>query len=277
MGHYCSLLIKDGNQQTMSHILTRCDIDGFLKHYPWAKMTMEELDADLTFCARNGVTLIPMFDDKTFKPNEPPAPADLGAFFAPNGGGGLSVARWALPVVEDYDILMRRVISTFGRHLALGGIALQETAIGMDDASLHAFGYTPEKYAQYYINLVNVMFAGMQTVRQGKPVFWFQNYFAGDNKGTYIQKVIDALDPDWFYIGGPDCILGDDKLEKNVYPRYRTNESANKFIGISKPSYASGSVEDLRNFATDDLGCADLLWVYDDQYFWEAADQYFPI
>jgi hypothetical protein len=277
-------------------------VEGFVKRYRPRELaaSLEPIANDLVWCEQRGRALLPMVEDKTFK-LEMPLPAPLEAYCPANKAGGYTAIRWADPVRGEFKRLVANIYRQFGAHPAFEGMALQETALGLPAEALDKFKYTPALYAQTYLDIVEAV----DTVRAGTTVdlqtdadylravaarhpvvagelteaaayledeasqprrlFWNQNYFSRDGKGTGIERVlIEASDT--IALGGPDCWPKSDALVKQVYPRYSDPRFAGrtKFMTISKESHSQTGMTlgQVYDYGIGTLGADHMLWTY---------------
>jgi hypothetical protein len=195
-------------------------VKGFMKRYQWKELeptqgnyNFSEIQADLTWCAANGMQLIVMVEDKTF--NGPtPAPPYLAKYAMPNLLGGYTMIRWNSIVVTRFNALVKALGTKFDSNKAFEGIATQETAPSVSGTALKANGYTPEKYRDAYISVLTSAAASMPTSR----VFWFMNFIPGNN--DYIGSVATAVAPKGVLMGGPDVAPDNTALQTRTYPFY---------------------------------------------------------
>jgi hypothetical protein len=277
-------------------------VDGFVKRYRMREVfdALDPIASDLDWCQRRGFDLLPMIEDKTFK-LEMPLPKFLEAYCPANRTGGFTAIRWAEPVRAEFRRLVGLVYQEFGSHPAFDGVALQETALGLADDVLDKFKYTPDLYAQTYLDIVKLVdairggtnaglradaitikaIAGKRTAIAGdlnesaayleseaaqpRRLFWNQNYFSRDGKGTGIEKVLLEAS-DTIALGGPDCWPKSAELVSLVYPRYSDPRFASrtKFMTISKESHTQTgmTLDQVYDYAVGPLGASDVLWTY---------------
>ena len=90
-GHYIALMSYSDSTKTMAASM-KPGVKGFMKRYRWNELepsqgnyNFSEIQADLTWCAANGMQLIVMVEDKTFSSDAGnPAPAYLAKYAARN-------------------------------------------------------------------------------------------------------------------------------------------------------------------------------------------------
>jgi hypothetical protein len=277
-------------------------VEGFVKRYHWREIadTLEPIATDLEWCEQRGFALLPMVVDKTFK-IEMPVPAAFEAYCPANKAGGYTAIRWAEPVRSEFKRLVASIYRQFGAHPAFEGMALQETALGLPAEALDKFKYTPDLYAQTYLDIVeavDIVRAGtavdlqtdadyLRAVAAKRPavaaelteaatyledeaiqprrLFWNQNYFSRDGKGTGIERVL-LESSGTIALGGPDCWPKSDALVKQVYPRYSDPRFASrtKFMTISKESHSQTGMTlgQVYDYGIGPLGVDHMLWTY---------------
>lgn len=252
-------------------------MDGALVRYPWAVLEPEpeQYDAsvigkDLTLAAEQGMRLLPMVADKTFSAKDPkPLPAYLQKFNVPSQApnGGWTTVRWDTGVRLRMAALVQWLYRTHGQHLALEGIALQETAPSMSAEDLKATGYAPRSYGDLYIELAAAASAEANKLPVPKKrLFWHANFFANDRLGAEIERVLSTVN-DIVAVGGPDNWPYNAALQERAYPIYRRATSRKRFIGMSKDSYNQRDednklmpLQHVAMFGRDSLGASYLLW-----------------
>lgn len=217
-GHYIALMSYFDTPKAMA-ASKRPGVKGFMKRYQWKELEptkgnydFAEIQADLNWCATNGMQLIIMIEDKTFR-SPSPAPAYLAQYAAPNSGGGYTMIRWDPVVVARFKALVA-ALGRFDSNKAFEGIATQETAPSLSSATLKTYGYTPEKYRDAYIDVLSAAGTSLPTSR----VFWFMNFFPGNN--NYIATIATAVASKGVVMGGPDVAPDNYALQTKSYPFY---------------------------------------------------------
>lgn len=220
-GHYIALMSYSDTTKTMAASM-KPGVKGFMKRYQWKDLeptkgsyNFSEIQADLTWCAANGMQLILMIEDKTFGSGAiNPAPDYIAQYAAKNLGGGYTMIRWDPVVVSRFNALTAALGAKFDSNKAFEGIATQESAPSLSGTTLKAYGYTPEKYRDSYINTLSAAAAAMPTSR----VFWFMNFIPGNQ--TYIASIATAVAPKGVLMGGPDVAPDNYALQTKTYPYY---------------------------------------------------------
>jgi hypothetical protein len=217
-GHYVVLMGYNDSTAMMAES-KKPGVKGFMKRYMWKELEptqgnydFSEIQADLAWCAANGMQLVVMVEDKSFK-GPSPAPAYLAKYAAPNVGGGYTMIRWNPTVVWRFKALLK-ALGRFDSNKAFEGVATQESAPSLPTATLTAWGYTPEKYRDAYINVLSAAGTAMPTSR----VFWYMNFIPGNQ--TYIASIAQAVASKGVVMGGPDVAPDNYALQKRTYPYY---------------------------------------------------------
>jgi hypothetical protein len=272
-GHYIAMLRGGDSQLIMSQSI-KPGVVGFMKRYSWPALEptpgnyqFAEIKSDLAWAAAHKMRLIIMVEDKTFV-KELPTPPDLDAYAVRNKGGGYTAVRWATPVMTRFNALISAIGKQFDSSPGLEGLATQETAPGFGYKTEIAYGYTPAKYRDMYINLLTTASKAFPTSR----IFWFMNFFPV--KQNYIATVATAVAPLGVFMGGPDVQPENPKLLNEVYPFYTQFESKMMlFAQVEGTCYdqlhmTSGyptkywTMSELFNFAKTKLHVHYMLWVH---------------
>jgi hypothetical protein len=219
-GHYIALLRSFDSQSIMSASV-KPGVVGFMKRYTWRSLeptlgayNFSEIQSDLHWAAAYGMKLVVMIEDKTFV-NEKPGPAYLDQYALRNRDNGYTMARWQPYVVQRMNALTRALGARFDSNWALEGVIItEETAPGVDNWILDANGYSPEKYRDAYISMLNSAANSLPTSR----IFWYMNFFPRNQ--SYIGVVAAAVAPKGVVMGGPDVLPDDGALKNMTYPFY---------------------------------------------------------
>ena len=285
-GHYIALMACCDSTKIMAASI-KPGVKGFMKRYRWKDLeptqgnyNFSELQADLTWAAANGMQLVVMIGDKSFRSGEPenPAPAYLVKYTAANLGGGYTMIRWNPTVVSRFKALVTAMGAKFDSHRAFEGIATQETAPSLSGTALNAHGYTPEKYRDAYIAMLTAAGAAMPTSR----VFWFMNFMPG--KQEYLASIAAAVVGKGVVMGGPDVWPDNKALETRTYPFY--DQFAGKlpmFGQVEHQCYTA--LHETSGYSTKYWTMTELYWyaktqMYANYMFWvrlptaEPADSY---
>jgi hypothetical protein len=271
-GHYTVLLRSQNGLKFMQDALRPGSV-GLVKRYTWRRLEPTQgvydfsmIQADLQWAQGYGQQLIVMIEDKTFV-QENPAPDYLASISAANRAGGFSMVRWDPAYTSRWKALVAAMGARFDSHPNFEGVATQETALGFDQATLQAFGYTPEKYRDAYIDQFNSALVSMPKSR----IFWYQNYFVGNQ--SYIGTIAKAVGPKGVVMAGPDVLPDSSELNTKSYPFFAQYKGS-MHLGIqvenicyshlhSTPGYATKywTPDELFAFARDKLHANYLFWV----------------
>jgi hypothetical protein len=221
-GHYIALMSYDDSTKMMAASM-KPGVKGFLKRYDWRELepsqgnyNFSEIQSDLIWCAANGMQLVVMIEDKSFRGGTNPAPVYLANYAVPNTGGGLTMLRWHPTVVTRFKALVTALGAKFDSNRAFEGIATQETAPSLSSTALNANGYTPEKYRDAYISILTAAGTAMPTSR----VFWYMNFMPGNNSGSYLGSIAAAVASKGVVMGCPDVAPDSTALQTRTYPLF---------------------------------------------------------
>lgn len=287
-GHWI-VMGRDAGSQVLMQQAVKPGVVGVVKRYTWRSLeptegayNFAEVASDLGWAAANGMRLIMIIEDKTFVP-ERPDPAYLDAYTPRNRTGGYTVVRWNPTVVTRFNALTKALGAQFDSNKNFEGIATQETSLGFDSQTLNAFGYTPEKYRDSYINVLTAATVNMPTSR----VFWLMNFFVG-NQG-YIADIASAVETKGVVMGGPDVWPDNKSLQSKVYPFYTQFSGKMPLFGqvedvcYSEPHMTSGfktkywTMPELFSYARTSMHVSYMFWVRvtqaspSDSYTWDNA------
>ena len=219
-GHYSVILPTHNGLQKYMDDARRPGMVGIMKRYSWRELEptqgtydFSKISSDLLWAQAYGMQLIIMIDDKSFTLDRP-NPAYLDSVTPRNRTGGYSMVRWHPTVVARYKALVAEMGRRFDSHPNFEGIGSQESSIGLDRSTLTAFGFTPEKFRDAYID----MFSYALTVMPRSRVFWYQNFMVGNQ--DYIGAVAKAVGPKGLVMAGPDVLPDRDALVENSYPYF---------------------------------------------------------
>jgi hypothetical protein len=223
-----------------------------------------------------------MIEDKTFVP-ERATPAYLDTYSVRNSGGGYTTLRWNPYVVSRMQLLLRAMGGRFDSNPWLEGIATQETALSLPGTVLDAKGYTPEKYRDSYISVLNTASSSFPTSR----IFWFMNFFPRNQ--SYIGSIATAMIGKGVVMGGPDVLPDEHSLLNMTYPFYdQFQGKLPLFSQVEDICYrhlhaTAGystkywTPEELFRFARDEMHINYMIWVRipvpspSDAYYWNDA------
>lgn len=204
----------------------RPGVAGVQKRYTWRELEprpgeydFSEIVRDLDVASQAGGQLVVFVCDKSFK-NERSTPRYLWEEHtlpvkSVATGTGHVAKRWDPYVVERFGKLMHAMAQRLGTHPNLEGVAIQETALGVEDAVLGANGYTPARYRDALIEQVTTAADAFPQAR----VFWYANFLPGNQ--AFLGDVARAVAGRRVAIGGPDVLPDNRALQRLVYPLLR--------------------------------------------------------
>ena len=288
VGHWI-VMGRGADSQTLMQQSIKPGVVGLVKRYTWRSLEPSQgtydfsvLASDLDWATANGMRLIAIIEDKTFV-LERPDPAYLDAYTPRNRAGGYTVVRWNPTVITRFNALVKAMGARFDSNPNFEGIATQETSLGLDSATLNAFGYTPEKYRDAYINMLTAATVSLPTSR----VFWLMNFLVGGQ--DYIADIASAVADKGVVMGGPDVWPDNKSLQSKVYPFYTQFFGKMPLFGqvenvcYSEPHMTSGystkywTMPELFNYARTDMHVNYMFWVRvtkaspADAYDWDNA------
>jgi hypothetical protein len=233
-GHYVAMMRGNDSHEAMA-AANNGHIRGIEKRYTWRSLEpvrgcydFTEIDRDLALCRNAGRQLVAYIEDKTFKTDAPsgwtpenPLPDYLSHLAAPNKQAGMTAIRWHDEVIDRQQALVSKLGYHFDAWPALEGIALEETAPGLDDAWLRAFAYTPEAYRDTYISHIEHAAWALPT----SLFFWHMNFMPGSPDGSYLSEIVSATAHlGNLVMGGPDVLPDNSALLKRAYPLYAKHQ-----------------------------------------------------
>jgi hypothetical protein len=219
VGHWI-VLGRGADTQAIMADAARPGVVGLVKRYTWRSLetaqgvyNFSELKSDVAWCAARGLHFIMIIEDKTFT-LEKPGPAYLDKYDVRNRAGGYTMLRWNATVVTRFNALTKAIGTQFDSNASFEGIATQETALGLESATLTKYGYSATKYRDALINVLGTAAANMPKSR----VFWLMNFLVGGQ--DYIANIAAAVAPKGVVMGGPDVWPDNKSLQSKVYPFY---------------------------------------------------------
>ena len=289
-GHYLALYGYE-NQSAM-YDGAHPGVRGINKRYTWQSLEptlgqydFSQIESDLAVAASQGLQLVVMVEDKSFKNDPPPTPEYLWGeqYTRPTRTGGYTAVRYNPYVIQRFKALLEALGQRFDSDSNLEGIALQETALGFVQSALDATGYTPEKYRDALIDVVLSAADSFPT----SQVFWYMNFLSG--KQAYLADVAAAVAPAGVRMGGPDILPDDHSLQTHVYPLYdqfqgkmplfcsaQNNSYQHEHADTSYPT-RYWTPNEIFKFASDRLGVGYVFWNHNkrassaDSYSWYDA------
>jgi hypothetical protein len=273
-GHYVAMMRGNHSQTAMTEAVKTGLPRGIEKRYTWRSLEptpgcydFREVVRDLMWCSERGLQLVVYVEDKTFT-DENPAPDYLSGYSVRNTAKpspGFTMIRWNPYVIERQQRLFDRLGQYFDNYPSLEGVAVEETALGLSDATLLANGYTPEAYRDSYIDHIWHAATAFPT----SNFFWHMNFMSQNTDGSYLSQIVtECAELGNLIMGGPDVLPNNAALLKRAYPLYEKHE-----LDVSMMCQVSpGSMNDpgltaqaAFEFARDSLHVDHLFW-YDFPY-----------
>lgn len=271
-GQYIALLRDVSSQSVMSASL-KPGVRGIQKRYTWRQLEptrgnydFSEIQSDLYWARAYGMQLVVFIEDKTFIA-ERPTPAYLDNYTIRNKQGGYTAQRWSPFVVDRMKALVQALGARFDANPAFEGVAFQETSHSLDAATMDAWGYTPEKYRDAYIQVLR---SAGQSLPQSR-VFWYMNFL--ERGQAYLADIANAVAGYGVVMGGPDVLPDNQALVKLTYPLYDQLQSRMPLFNqvesqvYAAPHMTSGystkywTMPELFRYARDQLHVDYMFWV----------------
>jgi hypothetical protein len=275
-GHYIALTLSDDGVSAIRRAL-HPGVAGVQKRYTWRELEPREdlydfsvIAADLAVMEESGAQLVVFINDKSFR-DERITPEYLwDAYTLPirsaEPGQGYVAKRWDPFVVERLSKLLVALGKQFDANPRFEGVALQESALGIDTAILDREGYT----APAYRDALMQMLANARRAMPQSQVFWYLNYLPQNQR--LLPSVAAAAARDGIALGGPDVLPDSEPLVRLVYPVLEEQRgTALLFTSAQNDSFRhahSGPQGDTKywtpveifEFARDRLGVQYLFW-----------------
>jgi hypothetical protein len=275
-GHYVALAMSDDGAAAIRHAL-RPGVAGVEKRYTWRELEPVEdvydfsaIAADLVVVEEASSQLVVFVNDKSFK-DERMTPEYLWSGYtlpirSPEPGKGYVAKRWDPFVVARMNKLLVELGKRFDANPNFEGVALQESALGIDAAILDREGYSAPAYRDALIE----MLASARRAMPQSQVFWYMNYLPRGQQ--LLQSVCAAGARDGIALGGPDVLPDSATLQQLVYPllqrqRHTTvlftsaqNESFRHKHAASEGTGTYWTPLEIFEFARDELGVQYLFW-----------------
>jgi hypothetical protein len=267
-GHYVAMMRGNDSHEAMAAATVTGLPRGIEKRYTWRSLEpirgrydFTEIVRDLMWCTNAGLQLVAYIEDKTFT-DEVPVPDYLSHLCPRNRQGGFTAIRWNEYVIERQQALVSRLGQYLDSFDALEGIALEETAPGLDDAWLKAFLYTPEAYRDSYMSHIEHASWALPT----SLFFWHMNFMPGSVDGAYLSEIVTAT-REWgnLIMGGPDVLPANKALLARAYPLYERHQNdVPMFCQVSPGSMNEPGLtaQAALEFARDSLHVEYLFWHY---------------
>ena len=271
-GHYVSMNRFDTDKQVAE--IRHPGVTGFQKRYQWRVLepTRGQYDfvgiaRDLALAEQHDLRYVVMLVDKTFNGDDPSPDylRDAGLTLK-NRNGGYILARWKPEYVERFNTLVSNIAARFDCHPNFEGIAIQESALSLNPATLLANGYTAGRYRDALISVLQHASEELSA----SNVFWYMNFLPQGQK--QLSTIISATEAENVIVGGPDILPDNPSLQRHAYPLYRQfRDRVTLFNSMQYDSYAherkSGgengpywSLHELFEFARDELGVSYVFW-----------------
>jgi hypothetical protein len=266
--HWVAFFPRFGDIRTTTQAINAApDVKGVMRRYRMKDLyTLDQIDLDelkdyVTAVQALGKKVSIMVEDKTFDGTNPMP--DHMKNLAVLTRNGYTALRWVDKVKAEYIKLICEIQKIPNLH----SVSIMETALGIPDPVLVSNGYTPDRYSQMYIEYFNAL----NEARPGRPVFFYQNFFAKDGPGLFIDKTIAAVkDLGTLRLGGPDWWPTNKALVERVYPRYAKwkDQGVYTFIMMSTPSYAQwqdgnyNTPDEMLAGAQEELKVGNVFWCY---------------
>jgi hypothetical protein len=272
-GHYIAMVKWDVDDHPAIIDSIKPGVVGFQKRYFWHELEpsfgqydFSQVQRDLDLLAGQGMQLIVVVEDKSFK-NVKPTPSYLwNDYTLQNRAGGYTAKRWSPYVVERMNALTAAMGAHFDGHPNFEGIAVPESSLSLDLDVRKAAGYTPEKYRDALIDVLTGAAQNFPTSR----IFWYMNYLVG-NQG-YLADIASAVAPYGIVMGGPDSFPDDESHNRMVYPLYdQFKGKMPLFCSVQFTSYKHlhedtsyptkyWTMNEIFRFLRDDLHVNYILW-----------------
>ena len=287
-GHYVALAASNDAEPAIRRAL-RPGVAGVEIRYSWRELEpvrdvydFSAIAADLVVTQESGAQLVVFITDKSFT-DERMTPEYLWAEFtlpirSPDPGKGYVAKRWDPYVVVRFNKLLAELGGHFDTNPHFEGVAIQESALGIDASILDREGYSAPAYRDALI----AMLANARRVMPRSQVFWYMNYLPRQQQ--LLQSVCAAGARDGIVLGGPDVLPESAPLRKHVYPLLKgQRSSAVLFTSAQYDSYRhrhSGSKaatkywtpQEIFEYSRDQLGVRYLFWT--DMQHRRPADSY---
>lgn len=248
-GHYISLR-RNATQADFFKPLSQPGVVGVQKRYVLRNLhpgcrryALEELLSDVALADRFGGKLVAFIEDKTFT-DERVLPDYLAQHEFGNRQGGYTAARWQGEIAATLQDLTAEIYKEVGNHPGFGGIALQESAPGLDSETLALSGYTVDAY--------------VKSLGSARCDYLYLNYIPqGQDRLSEVIARTDAM------VGGPDVLPDSQPLKDHFYPKFKKLPIWQRvFSSIQFDSYAldNWTLDLLIEWAIEELGVDTLFW-----------------
>ncbi|MFA0961017.1 hypothetical protein AB9P05_04375 [Roseivirga sp. BDSF3-8] len=210
---------------------------GVNKRYHWRILEPEKgvydfsaIEKDLAYCEAQNKQLVVFLCDKSFW-KRGAVPHYLKQYELPYPDGSFNPVRWEPEYIDRFIALGEAIGERFNDHPNFEGLAIQESALGLTEEDYAKFGYTPEKYRDALITILN----GMREAMPNCQIFWYQNGIH-ENDG-HLKEIADTMSGKNVVMGGPD-ILPHRRWLRYTYRIYREYKGKIKlFCSAQDDSY----------------------------------------
>ncbi len=276
-GHYVAV----GPHFDLSEIkhFEQSGIKGVNKRYFWRTLERNKgeydfstIKEDLDFCAKHNKQLVVFLCDRAFW-KRGALPNYLKEHEWSADGGGFVPIRWNTEFLERFLSLGNMIAQHFDSHPNFEGIAIQETSLGIPDEVLSQYDYTPQKYQEALLHILE----GFADAFSTSNVFWYQNGIQGSNE--LIREIADEITGRKNIImGGPDVLPYRRWLRYTykIYPDYKNeiklfcsaqddsyyHHKNDLKLSEREPIHEEGylTMEDIFVFARDEMYVQYLFW-----------------
>ena len=203
-GHYVAVS-PHFNLSEIKHIGEPA-LKGVNKRYFWRTLETSKneydlswIEEDLEFCSKNNKQLVVFLCDRSFW-IKGAMPTYLKEYEWKNEGGGFCPIRWHPEFVNRFLAIGRAIGDRFDAHPNFEGIAIQETALDLTEEDVLRYDYSPDKYRDALISILN----GLQNAMPQSHVFWYQNGLHDNSR--HLRQIADSLSGGKIVMGGPDIL-----------------------------------------------------------------------
>lgn len=259
---------------------------GVNKRYHWRTLEpnkddydLSYIEEDLEFCSTHNKQLVIFLTDKAYW-IKGAMPAYLKKYELHNSDSSFCPIRWDPEFVDRFIALGKAIGERFDAHPNFEGVAIQETALDISEEDLLRYNYTPEKYRDALLSILN----GLQNATPQSHVFWYQN---GMHKNSgHLRQIADSISGGQVVMGGPD-ILPHRRWLRNTYKIYNeykddltlfcsAQDDSYKHhkndirISEKNPIHEEGylTMEDIFLYGRDSMHVKYLFWTY----YYEGSD-----
>jgi hypothetical protein len=266
--------------------------EGAQLKYTWKQLEPERdrydfsiIRADLEYLTSKGKKLFIQLQDASFEVARINAPLYLQKDADCHGGVNLQYRDDGTPegqVARRWDPAVRarfqKLLSALGKEFdgKIEGIALPETAVGIDEGAHSAPGFTFEAYR-------NGIIENMKALKKAFPqsvAIQYANFMPGewlpDNDRSYLRSVYEAAKATHVGVGGPDLKPWKPGQMNNGYCFIRKIDGAvpvgiavqeGNYEHINPKTSRRVTIAELIDFATDYLRTDYMFWCTQEPYY----------